>query len=220
MNKTKFYEMILVAFSIGILAHATPQDGSETKPSLARVAETAMHRIQTLVISRPPKQIDVGYRDHFRKLTVSELQRQSIEEPLFYVLAEQVPCEDGSVNSVELWHNPDAKGASKWKHNVISTEKPAHNPPIWPIEMKDATTLIEPAIHLLLEKHEEKSDLKPYYEQLKSFEISQVVRDGVTLAEVHFEISDVAAPILTMWVTVDGVLQEPYALIPKTPDAK
>ncbi len=188
----KLFQAVIVSV---VLASATvPAHAAEV--TVAKAAELGCHRIERLVTLR---KIDAAFLDKFYAFRIEKLTQSSPSDPAFRFRSYQAMASDGTSRMVEILMDAKGKGTS---HQVI--EGSDGNAPTWP--KTDPVTLMEYALHYVLENGTTKAEIAPFYNQLTEATLTQVPgASGQMVAQAIFKSSE-TSKILTVIQGLDGAL--------------
>lgn len=148
----KFIFSLVLLFGSNIFA--------QESVSRAKATELSVHRIERLVIL---KKIPETFLNHISKIVLTKESNGEIAFKSFVFL------ENKNVASANLEINMDDQGKTI-SHQVVS-ENVSPDAYFWP--QKDSATLIEDALHFVLEGWVEHSEVKIYFDQFESIELTK-----------------------------------------------
>ncbi|MGZ3687637.1 MAG: c-type cytochrome domain-containing protein [Bdellovibrionota bacterium] len=161
----------------------------------AKAIEQACHRIERLVIL---KRVDAAFETGAYQLSVQKFSQAAPADPYFKVIALQRPGADGKVSELDLLMDDQGKTLSS---SVIAVS-PAENTPAW--TGVDAITLIENALHYVLDQNSVIAELQPYFRSMTDLTLTQILdASGNPEALVEMRASEVTG-VLRMKIKVDG----------------
>lgn len=146
--------ILLLAFTLTTTAYAHPENPDVIVVSKA--TELGVHRIERLVTL---KKIDPMF---ITSLTGLKAERTDDVTTPYKIYGFVTPDSNNQSSTITMLSDPKGKVVS---HSVSETFQPA-NPVNWP--EKDAVTLIEDALHFVLEGWVENPDVKAFYLGLMS----------------------------------------------------
>lgn len=147
----KLFQALVVSV---ILASSTPP-AYAAQVTIAKAAELGCHRIERLVTLQ---KIDAAFLDKFYAFRIEKLTQSKPSDPAFRFRSYQAMASDGSSRQVEILMDAKGKGTS---HQVI--EGSEGNAPVWP--KTDPVTLMEYALHYVLENGPSKAEVAPFYNE-------------------------------------------------------
>lgn len=171
--------LILTALSTMVVSVSAQ---AEDVPS-GKAAELACHRIERLVTL---KKIDASFLTKLYAIQLVRLNAASPTDPVFKAIGIQLPGADGTFKKVEMMM--DGAGKSLAQTIIPGTEGPELS---WP--GKDPVSLIENALHYVLENGTRKANVKPFLTGLTEIVLSQENgSDGKILAKTVVKSSETA----------------------------
>ena len=188
------WKKLLVLSSLGCtLISASAKAETVT---LARAAELTCHRIERLITL---KKIPVNFLNQIASVQVQALTPANPGDPVFKAVASLVPGANGQAQQLELLLNEAGKALP---NPTIVPGPDSVNAPVWP--EKDPVTLIENALHYVLDNSAVMPHLKPFLIGLTVISLSQVTDSGgkiVAKAEIH---SSETKAVLEVIIKTDG----------------
>ncbi len=186
---------IFLALSL-VITTLTASKSFAENIALAKATELACHRIERLVAL---KKIDESFLNHLGTMVIVTQTKIQPTDPAFRVVASKYPGADGKMAQLELMMDSQGKTLS---FNVIAGS-PSSPAPAW--QDKDAVTLVESALHYILEGWQGTNPaVQPFYDDLKSLRISQVKNaSGQIISKVEFW-SNRVATVLEVNLNLDG----------------
>lgn len=145
------------------------------KVSQAKAAELALHRVERLVIL---KKIEESFLFQPLRLNLVRLDPQTESDPVFRATLEQFPAIDGTQKNLVLLMNGEGKTLS----HVVNSGGEAQGAPQWPDI--DPVTLLENALHYILDFSSVQPELTAFDARLSSLVISQSVSDSTGVIAV------------------------------------
>lgn len=181
-----------ISFLALILLNLVPYAHAQDVP-IAKAAELGCHRLERLV--------DLGRIDeeYLTKFSTLHIAPDSADGAKFKWTGFQSPGADGSANSIELLQ--DGTGKTIGTPNLIPGA-PAIAP-LW--SDKDPVTLMETALHYVLENGPNDAAIAAFFTAFSEGAIHQVVENGETLATVEFKNSE-NPKLLEVLLKMDGTL--------------
>ncbi|MEY4615674.1 MAG: hypothetical protein RJB66_634 [Pseudomonadota bacterium] len=167
----RFIVNLSVIFFSAIL---TVQAKAEGISSL-KAAEVACHRIERLVVL---KKIDKGFVSKFQKMDLELLTAGDPTGAKFAVTSFQNAPADGSPLSVTLF----VEGSGKVLNYLVNQGGTAGPNVEW--TGKDPVSLVESAMHFVLDEHESNHQLHPFAMDFESLTIEKKTQGGKALAEL------------------------------------
>jgi len=168
-------KFLLLAFSI-LMTGASSANAEQV--SLAKAAELGCHRIERLVTL---KRIDAAFLEKFYGLKIEKLDSA---EAAFRFTGFQALAADGSSRRVEILMDANGKASA---HQV--TDAAEGNSPAWP--QTDPVTLMEYALHYVLENGATKPEVAPFFNNLIEGTLTQLqAANGQTVAQATFKTSE------------------------------
>lgn len=161
--------------------------------TIAKAAELGCHRVERLV--------DLGRIDeaYLTKFSALKIVLDSSGGAKFKWTGFQNAGSDGKAYTIELMQ--DNTGKTIGNPNLIAGSTPVA--PTWPD--KDPVTLMETALHYILENGPSQADVAPFYNALTEGVITQTMYNGSPVALVQFRNSQNAS-VLEVLVKFDGTV--------------
>jgi hypothetical protein len=160
----------------------------------ARAGELSTHRIERLVNL---KKIDASFISKLQTIEVEKLKPSQAGDPTFLATVSQYAGADGTKNQVEISMDDQGKALSF----KVKTGTSAQNAPVW--TDKDPSTLVENALHFVLDHNTDKPDVKPFYDSLLSINLSKKTVNGQDFALVLMTAKDTQT-VLNVLLKLDG----------------
>lgn len=156
---------------------ATLSFAEEQAVPVSKATELAVHRIERLVTL---KKIDEVFRNQLVSLRV---EKTAENNATYKVVAKVAPAASGKASAITLWQDSQGKTLS---HSVEMEGAPA-NPQNWPD--KDAASLMEEALHFVLEGWVNHPEVKVFYTDMKTISLS-AVQDGRGQLVAQFRVAE------------------------------